>query len=304
MAQVVHTGKHTQLIDKSFEDSFFDEYMTREPEFNKFFKLKTHDEHSLKMGEMGGFDQGLEYNEGEPMPMGTTVEGNEKEIEFPQYGLQFQVTEIMREDDLFGKISQLGRMLGKAMDKTREILAWDVLNNGFVTTYRTGIDGKALFADDHETLVTSETINNEGTSAVLSRTSLEEGINYFETLKDEEGHPMRMIPKYLIVKAGTDAHFRARELVQSEYKPGTADNDVNIINSDYGLMVMPVHWLSSSTAWFLAADDHDLCFYTRRPINTRSWDDPATGNRMEGANYRVKATFFNYRGVFGNAGGA
>lgn len=302
MANVIHTGKHTQLIDKSFEDSFFDEYSTREPEFSQIFKMDTHDEHDLKMGEMGGFDQALEYKEGEPMPMGTTVEGNEKEITFPQYGLQFQVTEIMREDDLFSKISQLGRMLGKAMDKTREILAWDLLNSAFSSSVRTGIDGLELCSASHSTLVTSETIDNLGTAGLITQSALEEGFNYFETLKDEEGFPMKMVPRYLVVKAGSDNHWRAREYVKSEYKVGTADNDLNIINSDYGLTVVPVHWLTSSTAWFMLADDHDLTWYTRRPINTRSWDDPATGNRMEGANYRVKATFFKYRGVFGNAG--
>lgn len=302
MANVIHTGKHTQLIDQSFEDSFFDEYTTREPEFSQIFKMKTHDEHDLTMGEMGGFDQALQYKEGEPMPMGTTVEGNDKTITFPQYGLQFQVTEIMREDDLFGKISQLGGMLGKAMDKTREILAWDLLNSAFSSSVRTGIDGNELCASDHSTLVTSETIDNLGTAGLITQSSLEEGFNYFETLKDEEGFPMMMVPRYLVVKAGSDNHWRAREYVKSEYKVGTADNDLNIINADYGLTVVPVHWLTSSTAWFMLAEDHDLCWYTRRPIQTRSWDDPATGNRMEGANYRVKATFFKYRGVFGNAG--
>jgi hypothetical protein len=51
-----------------------------------------------------------------------------------------------------------------------------------------------------------------------------------------------------------------------------------------------------------AKEEHDLRWINRKDTWFRSWDDSDTGNAMFSVGFRVKPTFFDWRGTFGNAG--
>lgn len=65
--------------------------------------------------------------------------------------------------------------------------------------------------------------------------------------------------------------FTARELLQSEYKPGTANNEVNALREE-GLSFMVSHRVTDTNAWFLFGDQHDCNFI---------WDTKPRGGMLD-----------------------
>lgn len=291
------TQGFSQLLYPDYHEVFFDEYARQIPEYSQVAKVVNWGEHSYKEGEMAGFGAAPDQGEGEPFTFEVPKQGNEKEIRFDKSGLAFSTTEEMWEDDLKGKMRQMPAELGKSLAYTFELKWWDLLNSGF-TTARLGIDGKPLFAVDHPLVNSPEVLSNR-LDASLSRTSLQAACDLFENMKNEAGIPIKMTPKILIV--GPELRWKAKELLETELKPETADNDINALKGE-GLQYMVSHYLTNPKSWFLVSDDHNLCAIWRRTVKDRAWDDPNTGNALFGANARYKMTFFRYRGVVGSTG--
>lgn len=298
---VANTGAFSQLISRDFKKVLFDEYLRQPEEYKAIANVGTMDGAYLREGQLAGLSSLQKRGEGEPTAFDNFIQGNEKTVYPDNFSLGFVVTENMWDDDKTGYIKKAFAELGKAAAYTRELLFWDLLNSGFVTTTRTAIDSAALFAA-HTPVDGGTAYSNYAASASsLTMTTLQAAMDNFEGLKNERGIPIRVKPKMLIVPTGV--RWKAEELLKSEYNPEDANNKKNTV-SDKGLQFMVGHYLSSTTAWFLAADkaDHDLRFLWRKQLSMKSFDDPDTGNAKFIASMRCLPTFFHWRGVYGNAG--
>ena len=298
---IANTGAFSQLISRDFKRVFMDEYLEIPEEYKAVANIGTMDGAYLREGQVAGLTALQRRGEGEPAAFENFVQGSEKTVYPDDFALGFAVTKNMWDDDKTGHIKKAFAELGKAAAYTREILFWDLLNSGFVTTTRTGIDGSALFAAHNYVNAAGTQSNYAATPSSLTMDSLQDAMDHFENLKNEVGRPMAMKPKLLIV--GPANRWKAEELLHSEYNPENANMVKNTV-SDKGLQYMVVHHLSSSTAWFLMADkkNHDLRYLNRKPLALTSWDDPDTGNAKFLASMRALATFFHWRGSYGNAG--
>ena len=59
--------------------------------------------------------------------------------------------------------------------------------------------------------------------------------------------------------------FTAREILQSEYKPGTANNEINALRAE-NISFMVSHYLTDGDMWAVIGDQHDLNFiWEERP---------------------------------------
>lgn len=298
---IANTGAFSQLISRDFKKVFFDEYLEIPEEYKAVANVGTMDGAYLREGQLAGLTALQRRGEGEPAAFENFVQGSEKTVYPDDFALGFAVTRNMWDDDKTGHIKKAFAELGKAAAYTREILFWDLFNAGFVTTTRTGIDSAALFAAHSYVNASGTQSNYAATASSLTMDSLQEAMDHFENLKNEVGRPISMKPKLLVV--GPSNRWKAEELLHSEYNPENANSAKNTV-SDKGLQYMVSHYLSSDTAWFLAADkkNHDLRYLNRKPLALSSWDDPDTGNAKFLASMRALATFFHWRGVYGNAG--
>lgn len=294
------TGGYSQLWDRELRKVFFHEYDRQPAEYTKVAKMDPMDGAYDKEGELAGLTQLNEMHESQEIRFEDFEQGNTKEFTPKNFGLGVQISQNMFEDDMSGHMKKAIKELSRAAAYAQEVEFWDLLNNGFSTTYHSGIDDKALFASDHATIKGGGTIDNDGTDASLTVTSVQEAMTYFETLVNEVNIPIVARADLLIIPPAL--RYKAEKLLLSEYDPENANMQYNTVGNR-GLEFMICHYLTSSTAWFVISKElHDLRFRWRRKIQFESDTDFHTGNRLYKATGRFVADFAHYRGAFGNSG--
>ena len=145
--------------------------------------------------------------------------------------------------------------------------------------------------------------NRPSADGALSETTFQAALEYMYTAKDQSGWPAMLRPKTLLVpvELATSAHV----LLNTVQKPGSMDNDTNwikdgVLNGNVQLFVS--RNLTSSTAWFLLAEEHDFRLIWIRQTKLMKADDASTGNRLYYASQRF-GTFCNDTvGCYGNSG--
>lgn len=216
---------------------------------------------------VSGFGVAPEIPEGEEVQYHESKQGYDKTFTMVKYGLGFMATEEMVDDGKFDLIAKMSRLLGKSVHEVRQIKAFNVFNNGFSAA---GPDGVSLFNASHP-LIGGGTATNTASSD-LTVSALESAITNFENSVDDEGLRQSIMPKYLLVPPALK--FRAKEIVASAQKSGTANNDINSL-ADEDLIVISCPYLTDSGQWILLADkdEHELCFYDRKaPTVTGAYD--------------------------------
>lgn len=299
----------TELLYRGMHKIFFNDYMNAGAEYVKLFHTMNHDEYSKKVGRMMGL--GLFHNkeEGAYIEMDAGKWLSEKEIFFPTWALGYMVTWEMLEDDLYDQIMKFSSELGKSANITKEILSWDILNSASLTT-ELGLDGLPLLSNEHVTGDGVTTIDNLS-SAALSQTAIEDALTHFENMKNERSEPTPFTgPKILVIPP--ELKFKAKELLLSEYKPevskdysGTTLDTSNAINAigDEDISYMVCHYLTKADSWFMIdKSNHDLNGVTRRPTSFDKTKAPNNTDAIYYSTFRYKATFFDWRGVYGFPG--
>jgi phage major head subunit gpT-like protein len=217
-------------------------------------------------------------------------------------GLGFSVSREMIEDGKFDLVADMTRKLARSAKESQEIDAMSIFNNGFST--ETTADGLAIFHAAH-TLPSGLTYRNLlSSTSDLSSTSLETALQDFETqFIGDSGIIYNYAPKILLVHPSNKRY--ARELVGSDLKADTADNNMNSFKNE-GLMVMSSPHLTDADAWFLVGDksDNGLRIINRKPIATDS--DMVNGWSTDSIRYKVsyreKIGCLHAQAIFGTAG--
>jgi hypothetical protein len=219
------------------------------------------------------------------------------------YGLGFRVTLEMMEDDLYNVMKKNTKELSKAARNAREVGFFNMLNNGFTVEYGFPKFGtnEALIAVAHTKLGGGTGSNRASTDADLSPTSLEAAIIAFESLSDEMDIPVVVKPKLLL--CGPQLKMTAREILGSEFRPYTSNNEINALREE-GLDYMVGHYIVDPDSWFLLAGkgDHDLNFFERQAVRFQNGDDFDTGDAKFKAFQRFSVGAGEWRGIYGSQG--
>lgn len=300
MAAPMNTGSFAQLLTKDYEAVVFDEFERWPEEWSQLAKIENHSTYSVKEGEMVGLGAMDATSEGAPILYDGFKQGNEKEITFTNYSKALAITENMYDDDLKWHMKKGMQELGKSAAYTNELEFWDILNTGFVTTYRTGLDSRALFYATHDLFDSASTCANMTTAAALSYTSLQALLDTFDAVKNQKGIPIPYVPQVLWIPPGLK--WKAEELLMTPLQPENANNAINTVKSIADLKYKIVHYFTSDTAYFVSAQNHDLRYMRRKGLAFKGTDDFNTGNALMKTSMRFTVDFFDWRGIAGNAG--
>jgi len=218
--------------------------------------------------EMGDFQNFVETPEGIDYTLVRQRAGANKTLVPKKYGLGFSISEEIVEDGKFDFIADAVKKLAESAIDSREQSAIDLINNAYSSV--TSWDGQTLFASAH-TLPSGLTFRNQLASASdLSQSALDTMISDFETQFIRDSGKLAMIkPKYLLVHPSQRRY--AKELVGSDLKADTADNNMNSIR-DEGLVVISSARLADPDSWQLlsAPIDNGLQIIERKGIETKA----------------------------------
>lgn len=272
----------------------------------------------LQVSSLGTFDQ---KPEGNNITYDIPVEGNTVRYRPFTFGLGFRITEEMQEDDLYGVMAKMTRQLGQAAKHRIEVEAFRLLNNGFSTTGGTGhtaagFDSLALFSTAHTLLnggsiaiydpitgsATSTRRNRADTDLDLSQTAIEQFVDIMEGWVNHSGMPMPCKGRKTLV-IPFQLKWLAKELLLSELKPGSANNDVNSLQGE-DITYKVVHYLTDIDSWFGLGPkgDHDLNVWVRRPPRFQMGDDFDSGDAKAKGTFRIASGHGEPDYTFGSQG--
>ncbi|HEY6022304.1 MAG TPA: Mu-like prophage major head subunit gpT family protein [Candidatus Paceibacterota bacterium] len=297
------TTGFSHLLAPGLREIFFNKYGQWPDEYAQVFNVGSSTRSYEEDAEVVGLGKMVTKAEGTAITYDDPFQSTDKKrYTHTAFGLGFRVTEEMYSDDMYGIIKKMPASLSRSAKQTTEVEAWNIFNNAFGTT-NTGLDGVALCSTAH--LNVKKTggpySNRLATDSDLSVTSLQAAIELMEDTTDDRDMNIMLKPKLLIVTPSNK--WMARELLNSEKKPHTADNEINAL-MDEELKYMVGHYLTDDDAWFLVTDksDHTLNFFWRKKPAFDNSDDFDTGDAKFKASMRFSVGFTGWRGIIGTPG--
>ena len=273
---------------------FGEEYNNYENEHEEIYTTENSERSFEEELKLSGFGAAPVKDEGSSISFDTAQESFVARYTHETIALGFSVTEEAMEDNLYVSLSaRYTKALARAMAYTKQVKSAFPLNNGFSNSFQSG-DGVNLFTasgdgvtggDGHPLVSGGKNSNRPVTGADLNETSLEDAVIQIGKWTDERGLKIAARPVKLIVPS--DLQFVATRLLESEYRVGTADNDINAVRSNgvipQGFSVN--HYLTDTNAFFIITDVPDgMKHFVRSPMTTSMDGDFDTGN------VRYKAT--------------
>ena len=222
--------------------------------------------------------------------------------EHTEIALGYAITRKAIDDNLYKtqfKPSNLGLM--ESFLQTKEIYGANILNTA--TTYNASIggDGVALVSTSHP--IDGGTIaNRPATDTDLNEASLLNAMIAVRTnFRDQAGLKVFARARKLIIPPQLEPV--AIRLLKTELRPGTADNDVNAIQSTAGGLsesYMVNDYLTSTSAWFLLTNIDGLSYMERTKFETDMQVDFVTDNLLVKGYERYSFGYYNWRSIFGS----
>lgn len=216
--------------------------------------------------------------------------------------LGYAVTQEAIEDNQYEtefKPNALG--LRNSFLQVKNAFAADILNTGSVVNTSVGGDGVALMSTAHP--VSGSLIGNRPAVDVdLNEASLLSAqIAIKSNFRDAAGIRINAGAKMLVVPVALEP--TALRLTRAELRPGTSDNDPNVIPM-MGLNIAPkvMRYLTSPFAWFLTTDitSGGLVYYDRIPFSMDMDTDFTTTNLLVRGRERYCFGTQGWRGIYGS----
>ncbi len=298
---VITRGAHPKALWPGVKAWWGAKYKEHPVEWTEFLEDLTDDRAYVEEVETTGFGLVPEKAEAGPVSYDTHQQGSTQRYTHVAYGMGFIVSEEEEEDNQYkDKAFQRAEMLAFSGRQTEEIVAANILNRGFNTSY-TGADGKALFVSDHTSLVGSQA--NTGTAADFSEAALETELTAVMQTVNSRGLNISLMAKKLVMPPAYI--FEAERVLKSQLRVGTANNDINATKS-LGLIPGGAcinHYLTDADAWFMITNaPHGLKRYTRVKPDLVKDSDFDTGNKKHKMRMRFSVGWTDWRGARGNPG--
>ena len=286
-----------ELLEPGLREIFYETYDQIPSMINEIFSVNTTSnpyEEDVSIGTMGEFPkfQGtVEYDR--------PYEGYKKLYEFPEFAKGFRIERKLYDDERYNVINKRPAGLAISASRRREEDAAEVFNNAFDSNY-TGPDGKELCASDHPSKAPDgpATRSNAGTLE-LNHANLQTTKNAMRQFVDDRGGKISVVPDTLVVPVALEE--TAWELIQSDLKINTAENNPNIHYGRYRLIVWD--YLDNDDAWFLIDSRYAKLFlnwFDRAPLEFAMEEDFDTLVAKYRAYMRYNAGWSDWVWVYGN----
>jgi len=290
------------LLEPKLRNIWNQSWPPRPTEYTRFVNVSSSKKAQETDYKMTGLGAMADKAEGANITYGDPIAGSTKVYTHTSNALGYRITAEMQRHELYGQINKLETSLMRSAQYRQEQDGANILNNGFTTTVAGFTSGESLFSTSHARLDSGTAqANRPSTDVVLGVTALQNAIIQFHNMLDDLGRPFLSVPKLLICAPAN--LMTARELLSSEFKPGTANNEINALKED-SLTYMVSHYITSTDDWFLIGDNHDLNFiWDLRP--STDMDEDFDSKDIKRSLVQAYSTGFGeFRGAYGTSGTA
>jgi hypothetical protein len=255
---------------------------------------------------ISGFGGAPTKTEGAGVSFDNATESYTSRYTHETISLAFALTEECVEDNLYDSLGKrYTKALARSMANSKEIKGANVLNNAFSSSY-TGGDGVSLINTAHVLAGGGTAANRASSMADLNETSLEDALIDISDFTDDRGLQISVAAEKLVVPS--ELVFVADRILNSQGRPGSADNDLNAIKSTGVLSggYTVNHYLTDPDAFFLLTSvttgGEGLKLFERSAMETSMEPDFTTGNLRFKARARYSFGWSDYRGIYGSQG--
>jgi len=225
------------------------------------------------------------------------------------YALGFIVTREAVDDDLYDVVGkQKAKSLAFSMRQNKEIIAANIYNRAFSTSY-TGGDGASLIASaggggssSHPNVAGGTWTNGVATATDLSEAALEQAVIDIRGFTNDRGLKVQAKPTKLIIPK--ELMFEATRILKTDGQVYSADNTLNAIKTMGVIPEIIVNdYLTDTDAWFIKTNVQDGLKYFERDGDSFGMDEDFD---TENAKYKARSRFsFGWtdpRAIYGSPG--
>lgn len=299
---VITTGSLPKLLWEGLQEIFGVSYKQHDKTYPRLFNLVSSDKKWEEYVGITGFGPGAIKPEGQGLSYDSQAQGAVTRLTNVTYALGYIVTYEEIKDNLYRKITaSRTKSLAFSMLTAREINGHAVYNYSTTSGY-VGGDGVVLGSTAHPNQSGGTFSNTQSTPADLSEASIEDALIQIRGFTDDKGLPINCRARSLIVPR--QEFYNGVRLTRSDYRPGTANNDVNAtkITGAFPEGLIDSVFLTAAHTWFIrtdaGGDGHGMIFQEREPVRFFSDNEFDTFNFKAGAMERYTAGWDDPRGIF------
>lgn len=238
------------------------------------------------------------------VPLSTPRVTNKLTTYIKDFANSIEISKDLFDDNMHGVWSKAVADFAMVARTTQDQNAFAFYNGAFTTSLTA--DGVSFINAAHP-LIGGGTQSNIIASAPLGEVTLNTAIINLQTQKNQANVILGNQPSVLLVP--TTLFKKAIELTQSALIVDSANNNLNVYRSAYGITVYTSPYLTaaaggSDTAWFLLSRNHAVTRLIRQGIQTALRDWSMSNNRtyLYQSNFREAVYAADYVGSVGATG--
>ena len=302
----VNRAQFLILLEPKVSRIWNDALTKRPVEWTAYHNIRSTKKATVTDYNMTGFGTLSLKGEGQAIAADDPINGNTKTYQPVRFGLKYGITQEMVDHELYGQTAKLESALMDSTYDHQEVLGALWMNTAFGTTNAdgfsaTGFDGLQLCSTAHTRLDGGTTQRNRPSTDVdIGVLGLQGALVDFHNWKSHRGRPVAIRPSKLIISP--EDMFTAKELLNSEYKPGTANNEINAIRGEGIADYMISHYKTDTDAWFIQGDQHDVNWIWDVQVRGGTWDDPDGETTWRKVVYGCAVGHGEWYGIWGSSG--
>ena len=253
------------VFNQTFSGQMHPGYVTAES--GMVFKQDTADSSAVILETFKGVGAWESTPEEQNLPEGHPRIANQKTFTVANFKKSVKIPYEFFKDNKHSSYEKMIESFARRARTTRDKNAFALFR---APTSVTTSDGVGFASASHLNL-NGDTVSNLNTTAALTESTLNNAIVDLLEMKAQDGELDGFTPATLLVPP---ALFKtACEITKSELRAGTANNDVNVFSSQYGINVATTQFMSaaaggSDTTWYLLSDNHSVMRFVREGVST------------------------------------
>lgn len=297
MAAPFNLASNAKAHDPGVRKHFVDVYTKADPMVEKILKTEKQTDYSEERQNYTGIADLEQINEGQRYPEDAPIQAYQTVFTSVKYG---KVVSLTMEAEFWdksgaGSPKSIVEMESKAVARSVGRRGAALFNDAFTASATSLSDNKPLASISHPRADGGASQSNaSGTSIALTEANVEVGKLALEQVLDDRGQEIEFFANNLLVPFAK--RKKALEIIKSELRSGTADNDINTYNPKGAVQafkgatideVIAWRYLTSTTAWHLLSDDHMVCWlWGEKPLIGEV--DTSSGNLSDIAYWKVR----------------